>query len=192
MEVWHDSSPADHPGRNKTTRRVTNRYHWLGAKHWIADYVKGCATCQQNKNLTHWIWMPLYWIPSSPSACPFSHIAMDLIMGLQKSKRIQCHTHYSRSRGHPRRNILAMLYHNNRTLNHQTISQACIPMVRTSVAVALAGHFQKTGITWWINYAKSRKYLGRQSILKAGGSLKMVPRSDQPFPHNLSSARISN
>jgi hypothetical protein len=86
MKVWHDSPPAGHPGRDETTRRVTQRYHWPGAKHWIAEYVRGCATCQQNKNITHRIRTPLYRIPSEPSARPFSHVAMDLITGLPPSK----------------------------------------------------------------------------------------------------------
>jgi hypothetical protein len=68
MKVWHDSPPVGHPGQDETTRRVTQRYHWPGAKHWIAEYVRGCATCQQNKNITHRIRTPLYRIPSEPSA----------------------------------------------------------------------------------------------------------------------------
>jgi hypothetical protein len=86
MKVWNDSPPAGHLGRDETTRRITQRYYWPGAKHWIADYLKGCATCQQNKNITHHAQTPLYRIPSESSACPFSHIAMDLIMGLPMSK----------------------------------------------------------------------------------------------------------
>jgi hypothetical protein len=50
------------------------------------EYIKGCATCQQNKNLTHHIKTPLFRIPSTISAKPFAHIAMDLITGLPKSQ----------------------------------------------------------------------------------------------------------
>jgi len=49
---------------------------------WIADYVKGCAICQQNKNITHPKKTPLYGITVPPDACPFQQIAMDLITGL--------------------------------------------------------------------------------------------------------------
>jgi hypothetical protein len=42
--------------------------------------------CQQNKNLTHRVKTPIFWIPSTISAKPFSHIAMDLITGLPKSQ----------------------------------------------------------------------------------------------------------
>src|SRR5260221_9277243 len=49
---------------------------------WIADYVKGCTICQQNKVQTHKIKTPLYRITISETAMPFQQIAMDLITGL--------------------------------------------------------------------------------------------------------------
>ena len=47
--------------------------------------MRGCATCQQNKNLTHKTRAPLYKITVLPDAPPFMQIAMDLITGLPKS-----------------------------------------------------------------------------------------------------------
>ena len=85
MHTWHDSPLIGHPRRDETIRRVNKEYFWPGAKSWIMEYVKGCATCQQNKNLTHRIKTPLFRIPSVIDAKPFSHIAMDLITGLPKS-----------------------------------------------------------------------------------------------------------
>jgi RNase H-like domain found in reverse transcriptase/Integrase zinc binding domain len=78
MTEWHDSPTARHPGRDKITRRIMHMFHWPGAKHWIANYIKGCTTCQQNKNLTHRQRVLLH-------AKPFQQVAMDLIMGLPKS-----------------------------------------------------------------------------------------------------------
>jgi hypothetical protein len=52
---------------------------------WIAQYVKGCAKCQQNKNLTKQTRVPLYWIPTLTDALPFQIIAMDLITQLPTS-----------------------------------------------------------------------------------------------------------
>ena len=49
---------------------------------WITDYIKGCATCQQNKNQTHKKKTPLFRITTTPSMKPFTQIVMDLIMGL--------------------------------------------------------------------------------------------------------------
>ncbi len=51
-------------------------------KAWIADYVAGCTTCQQNKNLTHRPRIPLYHITTPEDSLPFQQIAMDLITSL--------------------------------------------------------------------------------------------------------------
>ena len=53
---------------------------------WIIDYVKGCATCQQNKILTHKSKNPLYCITTEEGTLPFQRIAMDLITGLPRHK----------------------------------------------------------------------------------------------------------
>jgi transposase InsO family protein len=53
---------------------------------WITNYVKGCATCQQNKNLTKKKRFPLFHIPAHPTALPFKTVAMDLITQLPKSE----------------------------------------------------------------------------------------------------------
>jgi hypothetical protein len=82
MNLYHDHPLARHPGRDETLRRVQERYRWPGMKDWIADYIKGCATCQQNKILMHKAKNPLYRIGTLPNARPFEQIAMDLITGL--------------------------------------------------------------------------------------------------------------
>jgi hypothetical protein len=55
-------------------------------KDWIADYIKGCAICQQNEILTHWNKVPIYYIPTEENAYPFQRVAMDLITGLPMVK----------------------------------------------------------------------------------------------------------
>jgi Integrase zinc binding domain/Chromo (CHRromatin Organisation MOdifier) domain len=85
MHSWHDGPLSGHPGRDETIRKINREYFWPGARAWITEYIKGCATCQQNKNLTHRIQTPPFHIPSVINAKPFSHIAMDLITGLPKS-----------------------------------------------------------------------------------------------------------
>jgi len=82
MNIWHDIPIAGHPGRDETTRRITEQYHWPRAQQWITEYVKGCAICQQNKILTHREKTPLYRIGTKSNARPFEHITMDLITGL--------------------------------------------------------------------------------------------------------------
>jgi Integrase zinc binding domain/Chromo (CHRromatin Organisation MOdifier) domain len=85
MNSWHKGPLNGHPGRDETIRRINKEYFWPGARAWITEYIKGCAVCQQNKNLMHRIKTPPYRIPSTIDAKPFSHIAMDLITGLPKS-----------------------------------------------------------------------------------------------------------
>ena len=53
---------------------------------WIVEYVKGCTTCQQSKNLTHKRKIPLYHIPTEDNALPFQWVVMDLITGLPTHK----------------------------------------------------------------------------------------------------------
>jgi len=83
---WHDHRGAGHPGRDETIRKIQRQYFWPGGKTWIAQYVKGCAVCQQNKNVTHKMRTPLYKITVPDNAPPFTQIAMDLITGLPKSR----------------------------------------------------------------------------------------------------------
>jgi hypothetical protein len=85
MNIWHEGSINGHPGQDETIRCINREYFWPGARTWIMEHIKGCATCQQNKNLTHRIKTPLFRIPSAINAKPFSHIAMDLITGLPRS-----------------------------------------------------------------------------------------------------------
>jgi hypothetical protein len=85
MNIWHEGTVNGHPGCDETIRRINKEYFWPGTKMWITEYIKGCATCQQNKNLTYCIKPPIFWIPSTISTKPFSYIVMDLITGLLKS-----------------------------------------------------------------------------------------------------------
>jgi transposase InsO family protein len=48
------------------------------------NYIKGCATCQQNKIMTHQKKMPLYQITTEQVILSFKQVAMDLITGLPK------------------------------------------------------------------------------------------------------------
>ena len=59
---------------------------WDGMNDWIAEYVKGCATCQQNKIQTHKAKIPPFQIDMTNDALPFQRVAMDLIIGLPMHK----------------------------------------------------------------------------------------------------------
>jgi hypothetical protein len=85
LRVWHDHIGGGHRGRDETARQIHHHYFWPQARPWIEHYVKGCAVCQQNKNLTHKAHTPLYKIMVPQNAPPFTQITMDLITGLPKS-----------------------------------------------------------------------------------------------------------
>ncbi len=87
MTLIHDHPTAGHPGRDETIRKATEILPWTGMQQWIADYVKGCATCQQNKIMTHKKRIPLYRITTKEGTLPFQQITMDLIMGLPQQHR---------------------------------------------------------------------------------------------------------
>jgi hypothetical protein len=84
MLLTYDHPTAGHPEQDETIRKAKKFQQWKGMKEWIANYVKGCATCQQNKILTHQKKMPLYRITTKQNMLPFKQVAMDLITGLPK------------------------------------------------------------------------------------------------------------
>ena len=84
MAKVHDHPTARHPGRDETILKAKNHLRWPGMNIWIADYVKGCATCQQNKIITHRKHVPPYNIPTTSMMRPFQQVAMDLITGLPR------------------------------------------------------------------------------------------------------------
>ena len=86
MTLMHDHPTTGHPGRDETIRKTKERYWWPNMNQWIADYIKGCAICQQNKNLTHQKKVPVYRIPSKHGTLPFQSVAMDLITGLPERR----------------------------------------------------------------------------------------------------------
>ena len=84
LGIYHDSIAAGHPGRDQTYENVAKWYWWPGMREWIAQYVKGCGPCQQNKVLMHRTKVPQYRIDVPTEAQPFQVIAMDLITQLPK------------------------------------------------------------------------------------------------------------
>jgi hypothetical protein len=82
MRLMHDLPMARHLGRDETLRKTQEWYYWPGMKNWISEYIKGCATCQQNKILTHKQQTPIFRIPMEENTRPFQRVTMDLITGL--------------------------------------------------------------------------------------------------------------
>ena len=86
MNLYHDQPLAGHPGCDEMLQKLQEKYWWPNMKQWVADYIKGCAICQQNKILTYKAKVPLYQIPTLPDAKPFKRIVIDLITGLPPKK----------------------------------------------------------------------------------------------------------
>jgi hypothetical protein len=82
LQELHDHPTTGHPRRDETLRKIKELYQWPKMNQWITNYVKGCATCQQNKIQTHKKKTPPFRITMTPDPKPFSQIAMDLITGL--------------------------------------------------------------------------------------------------------------
>ena len=85
LRRYHDAPTAGHPGRDRTEERIMKTFWWPQMSSWISDYVKGCATCQQNKRLTRPNRTPPYRITTGRLTLPFQTIAMDLITALPTS-----------------------------------------------------------------------------------------------------------
>ena len=87
MAQFHNTLTVGHPGRDNTLTLVSQHYLWPGMNTWVANYVTGCAHCQQNKIHTTKKKMPLYCIPGDPSMCPFNVVTLDLITQLPRANR---------------------------------------------------------------------------------------------------------
>ena len=83
----HDTPTAGHPGRNQTFWNLEGQYWWPGMRKWSAQYMKGCAICQQSKPINHPRKTPLYRIPVPTDTLPFPVVMMDLITQLPESTR---------------------------------------------------------------------------------------------------------
>ena len=86
MLLVHNHPAAGHPGQDETIWKARMMTTWDGMNDWITEYVKGCATCQQNKIQTHKTKTPPFRINTTNDALPFQRVAMDLITGLPVHK----------------------------------------------------------------------------------------------------------
>lgn len=79
----HDPEIHGHPGRYKTLEIVQRNFWWPGMSKLVQQYVDGCATCQETKNITHPTVQPLH--PTERPNLPFEFITMDFITKLPES-----------------------------------------------------------------------------------------------------------
>ncbi len=82
----HASDTAGHPGVTKTLTLLNRNYWWSGMKNFTTQYIKGCALCQSQKNITTCPKPPQFPITTNPEAQPFECIALDFITKLPPSE----------------------------------------------------------------------------------------------------------
>jgi hypothetical protein len=84
---FHGLPTQGHHRHNTMIQAVQRVFWWPGMNNWIGQYVKGCARCQQNKNLLQRCKIPLYRIATPPDVLLFEIVTMDLITQLPLSHR---------------------------------------------------------------------------------------------------------
>ena len=83
---YHDHPLAGHPGIANTTTSLIKDFWWPTLKHFVAEYVRGCATCQSTKPNTTRPKPPLMPIVATGVQTPFETISLDLITDLPISQ----------------------------------------------------------------------------------------------------------
>ena len=86
LRRYHDGITARHPGMWKTWQALQQDYWWPTMKAFVKEYVMGCATCQQNKTITHRNQPPLQPINPEEKPLPFATMSVDFVVKLPVSK----------------------------------------------------------------------------------------------------------
>ncbi|XP_077359632.1 uncharacterized protein LOC144005381 [Festucalex cinctus] len=84
LQWGHDSRVACHPGINRTLALISQRFWWPDMRKDIADFVKACTACACGKS-SHQPPVGLLRPLPIPSR-PWSHISLDFITGLPRSR----------------------------------------------------------------------------------------------------------
>jgi len=87
LQEIHDSPIGGHPGISNTWDLVKRNYEGPRLCKFVEAYVKGCATCQETKVITHMKCAPLYHLNTFAEQGPFQYVSMDLITDLPPSNK---------------------------------------------------------------------------------------------------------
>src|SRR5258708_6401102 len=79
----HDHTTAGHFRETKTTELIHHRYHWLGLKCMVKDYVRSCTSCACTKAQRHKPYGLLKQLPIPIH--PWESVSMDFIEQLPAS-----------------------------------------------------------------------------------------------------------
>ena len=86
LKRYHDGTTAGHPGMWKTWQALQQEYWWPTMKAFVKENVTGCATCQQNKTITHRNQPPLQPINPEEKPLPFATMSVNFVVKLPVSK----------------------------------------------------------------------------------------------------------
>ena len=80
----HNHATAGHPGIQRTTSLVSQRYWWPGLREFVRNYIKGCATCQATKAGTTKPRVPLFPIMARHALISFGVTTFSLFLTLNR------------------------------------------------------------------------------------------------------------
>ena len=84
LRLAHEVPLAGHLGKNKTAKRILNRFYWPTLFRDVRDYCRSCPNCQKASGRKG-ARAPL--IPLPIMSVPFQRIAMDIVGPLPKSRK---------------------------------------------------------------------------------------------------------
>ena len=83
LHMAHSIPLAGHLGKDKTARRILQRFYWPTLYRDVADHCRSCAVCQKSTRVKP-LRVPMISLPIMSE--PFTRIAMDIVGPLPKSR----------------------------------------------------------------------------------------------------------
>ncbi len=84
LHLGHSIPWSGHLGREKTEKRILQRFYWPGFSKDIAEYSRSCPECQLSARSKRGLKAPLISLPIIDT--PFHRIAMDVVGPLERSR----------------------------------------------------------------------------------------------------------
>ena len=103
LELAHQIPLPGHLGKEKTAKRILQRFYWPTVFHDVKEHCRACTSCQKSSaRKVH----PAPMIPLPVISEPFRRVAMDIVNPLPKSRsgnrNILVMCNYASIDGHPK------------------------------------------------------------------------------------------